>query len=217
MTIDHSNHFNEPVDVVWKDVVPPQARFRPERLGATVQARIELESQFRVCGADPQTRRSAIEFTPTHRKVLVLMLSESDSPFSASLRAVAAATAGPLRLTEAARVLRDMAVDENEDRKTRLHAIESYLSLAPAGTARDLATILRSPDPMARSAALVAAFRTGSAQLMRIAQAHLREEKDAGVRSRVQRRVSVLNMASATVSSRTTPAVPAVGRPHTKR
>lgn len=217
MTIERSKHYNEPVEATWKDVVPPSARLRPERFGAALQARMELESQLRVCGADPQSRRTTIQFTPVHRKVLVLMLSESDSPLSASLRAAAAATAGPLKLAEAGPVLRSMAVDENEDRKTRLYAIESYISLAGAGTARDLSTILRSRDPMARTTALVAAFRTASAQLIRAAYAHLQKEKDAGVKTIVQRRVSALNMASATVGSRLTPALPAEGRPRTKR
>src|SRR5437016_2643052 len=141
MGIERSKLYNEPLEVVWRDVVPASAKVRPERLGAAVQARIQLESELRVCGLEPQDRLKRPQFTPVHLRVLVRMLSETDSPLSASLRAAAAATAGPLKLAEAAPVLRSMAVNEKEDRRTRIHAIDSYISLAGKGTARDLSAI----------------------------------------------------------------------------
>lgn len=213
MGIERSKLYNEPQQVAWRDVVPASAKVRPEALGTAVHARIQLESELRVCGAEPQDRLKRLEFTAVHRRVLLRMLSENDSPLSASLRAAAAATAGPLKLAEAAPVLRSMALDEKEDRRTRLHAIESYISLAGAGTPRDLSAILRSRDPIARSAALVAAYRTNSPQLTKIAHSHLQREKNAGVRAQVSRRVSVLNLETATVSSSMAPTIPAEGHP----
>jgi HEAT repeat protein len=212
MGIERSKLYNEPLEVAWRDVAPAAARIRPERLGAAVQARMDLESGLRVCGVEPQARLGTLQFTSVHRRVLVRMLSETDSPLSASLRAAAAAAAGPLKLTEAAPVLRKMAVDEKEDRRTRLHAIESYISLGGASAARDLAAILRSRDPLARSSALVAALRTDAPPLVKIARAHLQREKDAGIRALVSRRVSGLNMETATVRSSVAPAIPAEGR-----
>jgi hypothetical protein len=144
------------------------------------------------------------------------MLSEIDSPLSASLRAAAAAVAGPLKLTEATPLLRSMAVDEKEDRRTRLHAIESYISLGGASAARDLRIILRSRDPLAKSSALVAALRTGEPDLTKVAHAHLQRERNAGVRTLVSRRVSGINMETATVSSSVAPAIPGEGRPRKK-
>jgi hypothetical protein len=214
--IERAKFYNEPLDVAWKDISPAAGRLRPERLGAAVQARIELESALRVCGVEPQGRLGTLQFTPVHRRVLVRMLSENDSPLSASLRASAAAAAGPLKLAEAAPVLRSMAVDEKEDRRTRLNAIESYVSLGGAGASRDLSAILRSRDPLARATALVAALRTDSPQLTRIAHAHLEKEKDEGIRLLVSRRVSGLNMDSATVHSSAAPPIPAEGRPRRK-
>jgi len=216
MGIERSKLYNEPLEAAWRDVVPAAAKVRPERLGAAVQARIELESGLRVCGVEPQSRLGTLQFTPVHRRVLVRMLSETDSPLSASLRAAAAAAAGPLKLTEAAPVLRSMAVDEKEDRRTRLHAIESYISLGAASAARDLGAILRSRDPLARSSALVAALRTDAPHLTKIAHAHLQREKDAGIRALVSRRVSGLNMETATVSSSVEPTIPVEGRPRKK-
>lgn len=213
MGIERSKLYNEPLEVAWRDVVPAAARIRPERLGAAVQARIELESRLRVCGVEPQSGLGTLQFTAVHRRVLVRMLSEADSPLSASLRAAAAAAAGPLKLTEAGPVLRGMAVDEKEDRRTRLHAIESYISLGGASVARDLSAILRSRDPLARSSALVGALRTGAPRLAKIAHAHLQREKNAGIRALVSRRVSGLNMETATVGSSVAPAIPVEGRP----
>lgn len=216
MGIERSKLYNEPLEAVRKDVVPAAAKIRPERFGAAVQARIELELGLRVCGVEPQSRLETFQFTHVHRRVLVRMLSETDSPLSASLRAAAAAAAGPLKLTEAASVLRRMAVDEKEDRRTRLHAIESYISLGLASTARDLGRILRSRDPLARSSALIAALRTDTPHLIKIARAHLHREKDAGIRALVSRRVSTVNMGAATVSSNVTPEIPPAGRPRKK-
>jgi hypothetical protein len=138
------------------------------------------------------------------------MLSEADSPHSASLRASAAAVAGPLKLSEAAATLRKMAIDEKEDRRTRLHAIESYLSLKGA-RARDLTIILNSHSPMVRAAALVAALREPS--LENIARSKLQKEKDPGVRAAVTRRVPSLNRDVATVPSPVASTKPLSGRP----
>ena len=80
MGIERSKLYNEPLEVVWRDVVPAGAMIRPERLGAAVQARIELESGLRVCAVEPQSRLGTLQFTPVHRRVLVRMLSEMESP-----------------------------------------------------------------------------------------------------------------------------------------
>ena len=216
MGIERSKFYNEPLDTAWRDAVPVAARIRPERLGAAVQARIELESGLRMCGAEPQNRMGTLQFTSVHRRVLVRMLSEIDSPLSASLRAAAAAVAGPLKLTEATPLLRSMAVDEKEDRRTRLHAIESYILLGGASVARDLRIILRSRDPLAKSSALVAALRTGEPNLTKLAHAYFQRERNAGVRALVSRRVSGINMETATVSSSVAPAIPKEGRPRKK-
>ena len=217
MGIEPSKLHNEPLAAAWKDIVPAEAAIRRERLGATIQARIELESTLRVCGVEPQDKTGGISYTSAHRKVLVRMLLEADSPLSASLRAAAAATAGPLKLTEAAPVLRLMSIDEKEDRRTRLHAIESYISLVGAKAARDLGVILRSRDPLARSTALVAALRTNAAPLTKIAEIHLQTERDAGVKALVNRRVSSLNQETATAPSSVAPTIPAEGRQEKKR
>jgi hypothetical protein len=216
MGIERPKSYNEPVEAAGRDVMPASARVRPERLGAAVHARLMLESQLRICGVQPKETIKSVEFGPAHRKVLVRMLSEVDSPLSASLRSAAAAAAGRLRLAEAAPLLRAMATDENEDARTRLHAIDSYIALAGAKAARDLKAILSSSDPVARSTALIAALRTNLPQLAKLAHAHLQKEKDAGVRTRVVRNVSALNMETTTVSS-VAETRPATGRPRKTR
>ncbi len=213
MGIEPSKYYNEPLGAAWRDVIPRGDKLRPERLGTMVDVRIQLESELRVCGVAPQEKLKTIRITTAHRKVLVLMLAENDSPSSASLRAAAAAVAGPLRLSEAAPALRSMALDEKEDRRTRLHAIESYISLSGASGSPDLKTMLRSRDPIARTAALIAALRTEAPVLAKIARGHLHKEKHPGVAAAVTRRVPSFNMELATVSSPVAPKSPLEGRP----
>ncbi len=205
MTIEKPSYFNEPVDMLWQDVVPRTARFRLERLPEIVRARLELESRLRICGSDAHGRDATFALTRAHHLVLVKMLTESESPLSSSLRAAAAAAAGALKLKQAVPLLRAMAIDENEDRRTRLNAISSYFASAPKGGTADLKSILRSRDALARSMALVAAMETGSAALRKVALAHLRRERDSGVRAQVHRRVNELNMATATLNRRPSP------------
>jgi len=213
MAIERSKLYNEPLSAARKDVVPAVGKIYPERLGAVIQARLELESRLRVCATEPQSDLGTLHFAAVHRRVLVRMLSETDSPLSASLRAGAAAAAGPLKMTEAAPVLRMMALDEKEDRRTRLHAIESYVALRTAAVSRDLWQILKSRDPLARASALVAALRTDAPHLTTIAHAHLRREKNESVKSLVNRRVNALTMDSATAASGVAPEIPPAGRP----
>ena len=193
MAVEPSQFFNEPAKAIRKDTLPPVAALVMETLGTLTRARLDLEWKLRVCRTDPGDEiEAAFELTPPHREVLLHMLGEFDSPLSASLRASAAAIAGPLRLQEAVPILRGMALDANEDRRTRLNAIGSYISLNAAAAADDLRTLLHSGDADARAAALTAALQTDEPALVSIARNQLRSEQHERVRAIITRRFPAL-------------------------
>jgi HEAT repeat protein len=204
---------NEPGKATRNDIVPRFDALVPATLDALTRARLELEWKLRVCRTDPSDELQPIEFTPQQREVLLRMLGETDSPLSASLRASAAAIAGPLRLVEAVPLLRAMALDANEDRRTQLHAIASFISLSAADAAEDLKTLLRSGDAFARAAALTAAIQTGEPVLESIAHVHLQHEQNESVRSIVARRIPSLTRELSTKKPALVPKYPPEGRP----
>ena len=113
--------YNEPVIRRSRDVVPRLRGVSLARIESPVRIRLTLEQNLRVCGlAKPSRRRMPLN-AQTHRVVLA-MLSEADSPLSASLRARAAVLAGALNIKAAAPVLGRIAADETEDLATRIGA-----------------------------------------------------------------------------------------------
>jgi hypothetical protein len=185
MAIKRSAYYNEPRTARRGDRMPKLAPTVPRGLDRLVRARLEVESALRVCGNE---RGPAFRLRAGHLQVLVAMLSEADSPLSASLRARAAAAAGPLKLSKAAPALRAIALNEDEDLLTRLNAVGSYIQIRGRRAAEDVKTLLRSQDPMVRASVYVAALNA-SDMLAEIAERRFRAERDSRVKTHVARRV----------------------------
>jgi hypothetical protein len=172
--------YNEPLPVRTGDVFPKTPRVALQRIGATVRARLTLERKLRlVCGlAKPEP---SIARTAHIRRLLLTMLDESDSPLSASLRARAAALAGPFGLRNAAPKLGRIAADESEDLATRLGAVQSYFSFSEERGAAVLRKVLASKTWQVRACAYVEVLNSGSAALREVAFRRLETERDTMV------------------------------------
>jgi hypothetical protein len=182
--------YNEPSTRPRGDRVPKAQPFAPARLGRLVRARLELERELRICANRPASK--PLRFTDAHAQVLLAMLTELDSPKSASLRARAAAAVGPMGLTKAAPTLRKMALDQQEDEQTRLNAAASYVMLRKRAAADDVSAMLESEEPLMRTTVYVSALRSGDSRLIDLAEARYQEEDDPSVRRQVARRVPTL-------------------------
>jgi HEAT repeat protein len=188
--------YNEPLRARHGDVVPERLPISPKQLDVTVRARLELERNLRLCGlskATPSTVPAA-----RVRGIVLAMLDEIDSPLSASLRARAAALAGPLGIKKAATTLRRMALDEADDLATRLAAVQSYTHLAGAGAVSVLPKILTSKTWQVRAAAYTAAMNSASPALRAAGAKRFKVERNTMVRAHVARFVSSVREESAT-------------------
>lgn len=182
--------YNEPSLRPRGDRVPKGKPFAPGRLDPLVRARLELERELRVCANRPMSK--AFHLTDAHAQVLLAMLTEVDSPMSASLRARAAGVVGAIGLTKAAPTLRKMALDEEEDAQTRLNAAASYTMLRKRAATDDVSDMLESKEPLLRTAVYVAALMSGDSHLIDLAEARYQKEDDLSVRRQVTHRVPSL-------------------------
>lgn len=186
--------YNEPRKSSRSDRVPKLAHISARALGPIVRARLEIEHMLRLCGND---RSPALRFRAAHQQALVAMLREADSPMSASLRAHAAAAAGPLRLVKALPVLRAMALDDEEDLLTRVNAAGSYVQIRGRRAVEELAALLRARHPLVRATIYVAALKSEPA-LADAAARRFKTERDARLKAYVLRRVPALQTRGAT-------------------
>jgi hypothetical protein len=182
--------YNEPLKEYKDDIVP---EFRPvvvHRLEWFVRARIELERRMLVCGVDP--RPESLEFTEAHAAVLLVMLQESDSPTAARLRAQAAAWTGGYQLKEAAPILREIVLDENDDLQTRMNAIPAYVDMVGDEAYDVIDTVLASPIVAIRVAAYRVALADRRRKIAELALARLETETSRQVRAEVLRHAALL-------------------------
>ncbi len=193
MPPDYRKHFNEPALRRPADAVPRFGPVPPRLLEPAVRARLELERAFEAGEIAP-----GIRWTPSHRKVLLAMLDEVDSPRAARLRAQAARWAGRLKLAAAIPRLRRIAVDPAEDVATRAAAIRSYIELDSRGATRALPSILNAPEATVRGVAYGAALRSKDPKLRRAARQRFDRETSPAVRSMVARRSGVVRRAVTT-------------------
>jgi hypothetical protein len=194
MAIKDVAKYNEPGKPSRGDRVPKLAQISARALGPVVRARLELERTLRVCGNE---RAPAFRFSAAHYQALVAMLREADSPLSASLRAHAAAAAGPLKIAKAAPLLRAMALDDEEDLLTRLNAAGSFLRIRGRRAAGELTALLRVKHPLVRATLYVAALNAEPA-LAGAAARRFKSERDARIKGYVLRRVPSLRTRSQT-------------------
>jgi hypothetical protein len=120
------------------------------------------------------------------------MLKEKDSPLSASLRMRATAMLGPAGVKAAAPLLRRIALDENDDLATRFGAVGSYLRLAGDRGIATFRTLVRSPQPLIRAAAMTQAMNGRSSRLRGNAEAAFAAERNQSVKAYVRQRVGAL-------------------------
>jgi len=193
--VSRRTYYNEPFPDV-ADRIPDLPDVEPKTLPATVQTRLFLESELRVCGLTRPTPGSS--FTASQRRVLLTMLREADSPLSASLRLRATAAAGAARLTEAIPQLRSMALDDDEDLSTRLAAIDSYVSLAQVDSSRDVAKLLQSGASVIRHMTYVSVARHAP-NLTPLALEYFARENDPAFRTVVQRKTGFAAEGDSTV------------------
>jgi hypothetical protein len=190
MAIKVTRRLNEPLPDFEGDLAPRMKPLRAVSLSAMVRTRLDVEQALSACGNDDRSK--TFLFTAPRRTVLLAMLAEQDSPFSASLRADAAMAAGTLDDKRFVAPLRRLALDEREDLETRVNAVGSWLRLAGARAARDLPALFASRNPIVRRAAYLGAFGSPARQCVAAAQKRFPREKDPRVRSAVARRVPSL-------------------------
>jgi HEAT repeat protein len=169
------------------DRFPAGVDITKAKLSRTIRVRFELERLLRRCANEPVDK--SIRLTDLHVKVLLAMLTEYDSPLSASLRASAAGVVGAAGITEAAPLLRRMALDEGEDPQTRANAADSFIRLGVRVTSADLTRLLDSDSPRINATACIAALESGNDRLVALAETWYRKGDGDEARQRVQRRV----------------------------
>jgi hypothetical protein len=180
-------YYNEPLKAPRGDVIPTLTAVKAVNLNATVKSRLILEKALRQCGlAAPGP---SIKVTVAVRKILVSMLTEIDSPFSASLRARAASAVGQFGIKEATGIVRRIALDETEDLSTRVGAVGSYLRLKGVAAAKDLNTLLVSKAWQVRASAYTEVLNSPSWGLRSIGEERFKREHNAKVKAYVTQRV----------------------------
>ena len=182
--------YNEPLLSSRGDVFPRVKRMRVKEISAMVRARLEVENELGKCGNEESTRRFV--FTAVRMKVLLAILKENDSPFSASLRADAASVAGGIKDKRVVFAIRKIAIDEREDLETRLNAVQSYIQVAGQAASRDLRKLLSSKQSLVRQQAYLSAFRSHVSQLVTEAARRLKREPNKRIKKTVSRKVPIL-------------------------
>jgi len=157
-----------------------------------IKARLELEKTLRMCGNDPE---KPLKIKKTHVKVLLAMLSETDSPLSASLRARSAGIVGFMKIKEAAKILREMAL-KDDDIQTRLNAISSFIRISGYATKRDVQQLVKNNNKHIRVVTYIAAMRSSDKRLVEATELLYKKESDEDVRYMVTRRVPKLQSES---------------------
>jgi hypothetical protein len=195
MPIKPTAIYNEPLSSPRGDLTPKTASIK--RIDKMVKARLELERHLRICG-NPPTR--PFRLTAAHSRVLLAMLSENDSPMSASLRARAAGVAGEVKLRRAAPILAQMALDEKEDLQTRINAAGSYISFGGHAGSAATSRLLRVKDTLVRAAAYVAAMKVADTRLVALAERQFKRERNRRVQAMVTRRIPRVGKLAATRS-----------------
>jgi hypothetical protein len=191
--------YNEPLKEFTGDIVPEFDKVVVPRLDWFVRARLELERKMLVCGVDP--RPESLEFTEAHAAVLLVMLHEFDSPFSARLRPQAAIWAGAYKLKEAAPVLHQIMLDDEDDFVTRLNALNSYVGLVGDEAYEVIDKFLASPNPAIRSAAYRVALEERNSRIAELARVRYETEEDQIVRAEVLRHSALLQEHNSTTAT----------------
>jgi hypothetical protein len=179
--------YNESVVMPRGDRVPAGIDVAKVKLGRTIRVRFELERLLRQCANQPVDK--PIRLTDLHVKVLLAMLTEHDSPLSASLRAAAAGLVGAAGITEAAPLLRRMALDDAEDPLTRANAADSFIRLGGRVASADVTRLLDKGSPRIQAAVCIAALESGNDRLVALAESWYSKRDHDAVSERVQRRV----------------------------
>lgn len=191
--VDWSPIYNEPLAESPNDLTPKVAP--AVGLDALVKVRLELEDMLRCCGND---QSAPLEFGALHAKVFVAMVSESDSPLSASLRAQAAGVVGHLKIDDAKPILKTMAMDEKEDLRARLNAIGSYIQLSGFTAASEVRQLFQDNSMLVRSVSYLVSMKSPDSQLAALAEREFKKEKSPRVRSMVTRQFPERNTESMT-------------------
>jgi HEAT repeat protein len=199
--IEKSPIYNEPVRKHRGDRIPKLGRIG--RLDPIVRTRFELENALRACGNSPGR---PLKLGKMHVTVLLAMLSETDSPLSASLRARTVGVVGFMKIKEAAPVLTRMALNEEEDMQTRLNAIGSFIQIRRYAAIKDIGLLVQDKNKLVRVATYLAAMKSYDLRLAEAAEKLYKKESDKSVRYMVTRRIPKLKS-----ESRTQPDSPQTG------
>ena len=193
-------YYNEPLKAPRGDVIPKLTAVKAANLNATVKSRLTLEKDLRRCGLGAPG--PSIKVTAAVRKILISMLTEIDSPFSASLRASAARAVGQLGIKEATGTVRRIALDETEDLLTRVGAVGSYLRLKGLAAAKDLNTLLGSKAWQVRASAYTEILNNPSLELRSIGEERFKRERNSKVKAYVARRVYAVRAEGSTTDDK---------------
>jgi hypothetical protein len=191
--IKKSPIYNEPIPRHRGDRIPKLRRIG--RLDPIVRIRLELENTLRVCG---NSSERPLKLGKMHIPVLMAMLSETDSPLSASLRARTAGVVGFMKIKEAAPALTRIALNEDENIQTRLNAIGSFIKIRGYAAMKDVNLLVQDKNKLVRVATYLAAMKSDDLRLAEAAEILYKKESDKGVRYMVTRRIPKLKSESMT-------------------
>ena len=180
--------------------IVPKSDF--QRLPLIVKARLEIEKNFGFCPVGKQ--RPSVKWSKLHKQALGIMMTESDSPLSASLRAFSASIAGHLAITGSIPELIKIFLDKNEDLRTRVNATQSLLKFAEQGKIKNTAQIFESSALQLRFIALKYALDSKNRSLYAIGTKYLLKEKNKEMIEILTKRYETLSMKYSTQAKKKT-------------
>ena len=145
------------------------------KLAAIVKARLEIENRSVICPVGKQP--PAIKWNRYHKQALGIMLLESDSPFSASLRTFSAGVVGPLNISGSIQELTKICFSEMEDVRIRINATLSLLKFAEKGQVKNIAQVFESKTLQVRFVALKQALNSKNKRLSELGKKYLLKER----------------------------------------
>jgi hypothetical protein len=193
---------NEPLLQSNGDKMPVIAKVNFQQLPLIVKARLEIEKNIAFCPVGKQ--RPAIKWTSLHKQALRIMMLESDSPLSASIRVFSVGVAGHLNTTGSIPELIKIFSDKNDDLRTRINATQSLLQFAEKGKIKNTRQIFESSTPQIRFIALKHALNSKRSSLYAQGMKYLLKEKNKEIIEILNRRYETLSMKYSTQAKKKT-------------
>lgn len=153
------------------DMLPAgwQKRYEPPRgLGGLVETRLRLESLSSGCASGAHhasRRRDAPLKGEAVRAVLLHMIQENDSPYSAGLRPFAARMLAVMQVSSAASHLRRWVIDREEYLDLRIEAVRALFALNARIPVSELRQLAKREDSHVATLAIACALQSPHAEI----------------------------------------------------